>query len=627
MTSSHLPTALRLAAIGMHVFPCYAKTTQVLGTALTHYPKTPVTRRGFTEATTDPKQIRAWFEGTDYLVGVAAGRSGVVVLDVDVDMDKGTDGWDSLADVEVADTFHYQTKRGGSHYVYAAPEGVALAPTQNHVTDDGLVLDGVDRRAGGSYFIWWADEVPSSRDVFTPAPEWFLGASGRVEGEGFSAGLAEWFLRVPQGEADNTMQRAIDAIPRGDFGHLELLSQQTYLVKLASEGHPGVEDALRVLFQEWTRAPYNDEDHAREFHVALQGAVLKYGKVPDDSAADTPKPRGLNLLRLSDLMSRPDPEWWVEGLIQQDTVALFAGEPGIGKTFVMLDVAGCIATGADWHGRKTKQGRVLYVVAEGAGSFGQRLMAWQDYNGQSIGNDSMGFLEQGINLSEGQSMKNLEELLEVEPFDLIVLDTFSQLSNVESENDAAQVSSVLRMARKIREWRPGSTVVIVHHTNKSERGQVRGSTVFRGNCDTVIVARPEGGEDSGSFYLSTEAAKDGKQKDGKAETLHGFAVHEHKPSAVIVQDGASKPDPDYDAIVLTLSDGQWHGIADFAAHMATATDSDKKRIKRRLDTMRTGFHAVEEQGNTKSKAWRFTEVALQQSASILPMVTPRGVAA
>ena len=40
---------------------------------------------------------------------------------------------------------------------------------------------------------------------------------------------------------------------------------------------------------------------------------------------------------------------------------------GAGKSFMALDMAGAIARGLPWRGKKTKQGRVVYIAAEGAG--------------------------------------------------------------------------------------------------------------------------------------------------------------------------------------------------------------------------------------------------------------------
>ena len=52
---------------------------------------------------------------------------------------------------------------------------------------------------------------------------------------------------------------------------------------------------------------------------------------------------------------------------------------------------------------------------------------------------------------------------------------------------------------------------------------VRGATAFRGNADTVVIAKPaDGGADG--FELTTDGEHDGKQRDFSPVTLGGFKV-------------------------------------------------------------------------------------------------------
>ena len=73
MSNVFLQAALGYAARGWHVFPCHPRT------------KIPATTHGFKEATTDPEQIREWWqEDPAFNVAIATGElSGLFVLDVD----------------------------------------------------------------------------------------------------------------------------------------------------------------------------------------------------------------------------------------------------------------------------------------------------------------------------------------------------------------------------------------------------------------------------------------------------------------------------------------------------------------------------------------------------------------
>ncbi|WP_284327558.1 AAA family ATPase [Demequina litorisediminis] len=348
------------------------------------------------------------------------------------------------------------------------------------------------------------------------------------------------------------------------------------------EGH-ALLDVVRDDLAEWTekldaaeRAQVEAE--ATRQRVRAQAAALV-------SAVEDEGP--LQALTLDDLLNRIEPGWWVEGLLQQSSVAILAGEPGLGKSFTALSMAASIATGSDWFGQSVKQGSVLYVVGEGAESFGKRVAAWQDTNGE-IPRDRMVFMDRGVNLSREASVARVVEYVTEHSIDLVILDTFSQLTSIDNENDASQVNKATKAAIQIRQARPGATVLLVHHVNKASGG-VRGSSALRGNVDTVIVAK---GDEKG-FRLTTERSADGKQKDGKPVDLRGFHLVDAGASAVVARGTTQTPDEQH--IREVLADGEWHPMADFAEN----ADPARRRYSRILDSMPN----IETQG-TRPKQYR-----------------------
>lgn len=276
-----LDKALALARLDFHVFPCRPDNKRP-------YPGT----RGFLDATTDPETIATWFsvDHPEAVVGVWTGASGLIVADIDTK--NGKDGFRALTSAGLAlnPTHHHPTRSGGEHWVYASDAD--SAPTQ----DDPV--EGVDRRGGGSYFIWWPDEVPSDRSVFsTDVPEWLLEMPERVEHDGFVGSIKAWLDVLPTGDPTDKVRRLIDDIPTGDFGHHTMVSLVFRAVRLGSENHTGVHAAIDKLYDAWTRPPY--EDFSSDFTVALEGAIRKAGK------PQTPTP---SLLRMIDVSNEISPE-------------------------------------------------------------------------------------------------------------------------------------------------------------------------------------------------------------------------------------------------------------------------------------------------------------------------------
>lgn len=267
MTNENLEKALSLAALNLFVFPVR------LGSDNT---KTPLTEHGHQDASIEPAQIKAWWsENPSAEVGVAAGDSGLVVLDVD--MKNGKDGWASLEEawLEIPDTFGYDTGTGGRHLVYIAPPEVKLAPSSNF-----LGMAGVDVR-GGSSWVLWAGPVPLSRDEFSLAPQWLCVEQTVRSVEAFKGDLKTWFDTLVPGEPNVLVRRAFERI-HDDMSHSEMVERQFEAIRLGAEGNPGVSQLLSRLESAWLARPADNHTTPEDrweykFAEALATGVAKYG--------------------------------------------------------------------------------------------------------------------------------------------------------------------------------------------------------------------------------------------------------------------------------------------------------------------------------------------------------------
>lgn len=145
--------------------------------------KKPLTPHGFMDATTDPIQIATWWRRwPNALIGTPAGsKTGVWVLDLDLDLEKGKDGLTDLANLErehgpVPETLTVRTPRGGQHRYFPRD---ATRPIRNST---GRLAKGIDTRGEGGYVILppskradgatyqWV--VPWEQAPFVAAPDW-----------------------------------------------------------------------------------------------------------------------------------------------------------------------------------------------------------------------------------------------------------------------------------------------------------------------------------------------------------------------------------------------------------------------------------------------------------------------
>lgn len=130
--------ALSYAQIGWAVFPLKPGS------------KIPATPHGFKDATLDAEQIDKWWnQNPAYNIGISAGHSGLVIIDLDEDNTKGKHGIQTLQQWEqmwgsLPVTVRCKTPRGGQHLYYRTEEDIKCSTE---------LYPGIDVRAAGGYVV------------------------------------------------------------------------------------------------------------------------------------------------------------------------------------------------------------------------------------------------------------------------------------------------------------------------------------------------------------------------------------------------------------------------------------------------------------------------------------------
>ena len=114
--------------------------------------KTPLTANGCKDATTDAAVVKAWWQRwPNANIGIATGQKsgGLIVIDLDIDENKGLDGYHTLRDWEhdngnLPDTWQSITGRGGNHLFFRSPKSAG---------NRAGILEGVDIRGDGGYIV------------------------------------------------------------------------------------------------------------------------------------------------------------------------------------------------------------------------------------------------------------------------------------------------------------------------------------------------------------------------------------------------------------------------------------------------------------------------------------------
>lgn len=510
-TLPKLEAALHAAGRGFRVFPVVPDA------------KIPAIEGWQGAATTDADTIRSWWGANErYNIGIATGD----ILAIDVDVKKGAPGAGSLDLLDMMglpESYRVRTPSGGTH-VYLRSTG--------HYRNRAKTLlgfPGVDIRAQGGFVVGsgstldgaaYEEAVPGD---LADLPDWFheiLSAQDTAHVKNAAAPLIELDRAESIERARHyLLTRAPEAVEGAGGDH------STYIVA-AELRSMGVSQgtALELMLEHWNESkaspPWLPDDLAVKVANAFeygQGAPgwktaagefetldIEVGEPPDIAARiakhvedlksasavrDRSRFRMLTISESIALVGVNGADPLVDGLLDQGTLAIVYGKPNCGKSFVALDLAGCIATGRPWNGRDTAAGLVVYLAAEGGAGIHKRVQALvtekriPDEAPFMLAPCSVDLFATDVDLRA--ILEDVKKLVSRHgPLRLVVIDTLARVFGGD-ENSGRDMGQLLRNLDRLREA-TGATVLVIHHTGKDASKGSRGHSSLLGAVDTEI---------------------------------------------------------------------------------------------------------------------------------------------
>lgn len=290
--------------------------------------------------------------------------------------------------------------------------------------------------------------------------------------------------------------------------------------------------AARQLGREWGRAepavqcfdvaewfqPIDPSDTAL---ATVFDQIAKRDRAPDVEDGEDVYP----VLRISDILARPNPVYLVKEFLPQEGVGILFGPSGSKKSFMAFDLAMSIVHEfKEWHGRRIKpagDGSVIYIVGEGSSGLKPRIKAWLQARGVTFRDDKLFVIDMAINFKDSKNIDRLirtAKSMSVRP-SLIVVDTLSQSMAGADENSQADATLFMAACGRLRSAF-GGVVIGVHHPPKSASDSMRGSAVFGDNSDFLLHMISERGTMEGKITVV-------KQKDGRENIAYPYRLIHH----------------------------------------------------------------------------------------------------
>ena len=261
-------------------------------------------------------------------------------------------------------------------------------------------------------------------------------------------------------------------------------------------------------------------EHGAHIDLRAQTASAADFDAAVEAAKDTSKPSRFEVLPAGTFASREPPQWIIKGMVPRAELLVLYGESGSGKSFVVLDMTMAIARGLPWRGRKTRQGRVVYVAAEGAGGFRNRVKAYATEHQVDLDQLPFGVVHAAPNLlstKKGNVESDVVELARaIGQADVIVVDTFAQTTPGANENSGEDMGQALAHC-KLLHRATGALVVLVHHAGKDPTKGARGWSGIKAAADAELEVVRDG---------DLRILRNTKQKDGEDGQIWGFKLRQ-----------------------------------------------------------------------------------------------------
>jgi len=472
MEPANLTAALAYARLGWHVFPLKPKS------------KEPWTPNGFKNASTDEAIIRGWFKAMP-TAGIAVATGLLSNLTV-IDIDPRHDGPMTLQGLEgeygpLPSTVESITGGGGRHIFFAYNGEPCSFPYK-----------GVDIKSEGGYVV-----LPFS---FHPTGVKYHWKPGCDPGDLPIPLSPDWIK--PSEEEDPLPQPAPPTtdrvIPSGER-NASLMSLAGTMQRRGMS-HNSI---LRAILAE------NDARCVPPLPLgeveALCQSVTRYDPNKHASPGQPPARRALSFSDVLTMQAEDPPpiDWLLPSWLAQGDVAMISGVPGVGKSWVVLDLALSQGLGLATMGYfpASPPRKVLLIDEENTPDEMWRRLRRLTL---SYGTDTT-TLSKHLSITQGCqgfSFRDeayvtalMEHIRKVQP-DIVIMDSLIAISDIKDENTATDVRKFIHDRLYPIRAVSNATILLVHHTSKAayvkdrmvdDAGLVRGSIDMIGGPDASFL--------------------------------------------------------------------------------------------------------------------------------------------
>ena len=429
-----------------------------------------------------------WTEWPNADVGIITGElSGIVAVDCDNEA-----AIQAVADAGIHSTVQSNTKRG-KHLIFSHPDH----RVKNQANWRGM--DKVDVRGDGGYIKVWPsdgyswDLVPGTdvNDIAFEAPTWGFGETGKTGEFNEDLDLSDVKDDIPEtqgkGGRNDFLARVVGQLIRNDpklWGKNLLIEAWAENLKRCQP--PMDQEEVRTIVK--SVAERHMERYPEEFNENKERVA---GLVTEETERLSKLYRTVFESDAACMFGEvEDREWLVENLIPASLPGLVASSGGVGKTYLLLDLAIKVAyfnpsDNPTFMGHPIRKfGKVVMFLAEDDREEVQRRLMTIDPLGTRGLQDeqlmvvSLLDLEESLQFGEKnydvpvltQQASDVQKVLsQIDDLALVVFDPLQSFFDWRFDEDNLAADKALKFAHRIA-TSTGASVVFTHHLRKDDFG-------------------------------------------------------------------------------------------------------------------------------------------------------------
>ncbi len=196
----------------------------------------------------------------------------------------------------------------------------------------------------------------------------------------------------------------------------------------------------------------------------------------------------------------PEIRWAVKDIFPEEGIGFIAGPPGLGKSWMLLDLAVEMARGGTWLGQfETSKGGVLIIDEESSRSL-LRSRIGKLLNAKGLTPDELDIrllIQRGAKLTDKDWIDRLNNYVYLTEPKLLIFDSLIRVLGCD-ENSSTEVAAVLNELKDLARRKLLLVLIADHHRKPRQfegpmSYRIRGSSDKAAAADTVLSLKVKGG--------------------------------------------------------------------------------------------------------------------------------------